>query len=345
MKNIKIILFIFSFFILGTLSVSATTVSGVATVNVSIDLCPNDSGVQTTLPCSDGDYCPDVPGIQTALPCPDTTNKADLVASDPTSGIVVVNTPITFHSTITNQGNASSLVQFKNLFQTSTLPNGGGTITNHLTNLSPILTAGGTDDTSASLTFSTIGTHYIRACADKQSQGDANGVVAESNENNNCSNGWNAINVVEPVACYWGNPIYGVCTGCGADNSGGTQTVTQTQIGPLYGGAACTGTGISSQSCSCGIVDNTSDNAGVTIVALPAKIYKGKTSDLKWTSSVSSCNIKDGTGVTVLADTGSATSGTKNVRPLVTTLYTIFCPGGLEASATVKVIDLKIKEN
>lgn len=42
--------------------------TGYCFTSIPIDLCP-ESGIQTTLPCADGDYCPTIPGIQTTLPC------------------------------------------------------------------------------------------------------------------------------------------------------------------------------------------------------------------------------------------------------------------------------------
>ncbi|MFA6397822.1 MAG: Ig-like domain-containing protein [Candidatus Paceibacterota bacterium] len=47
-----------------------------------IDVCPNDPGIQTTLPCSNNpnptDVCPGEPGIQTTLPCPNNSNSVDV---------------------------------------------------------------------------------------------------------------------------------------------------------------------------------------------------------------------------------------------------------------------------
>ena len=45
------------------------------------------------------------------------------------------------------------------------------------------------------VTFSTVGTSYLRACADKNSPLDANGVIYESDEKNNCSS-WIPITII-----------------------------------------------------------------------------------------------------------------------------------------------------
>lgn len=46
-----------------------------------------------------------------------------------------------------------------------------------------------------SVVFNTVGTSYVRACADRSSSSDAAGVITESDERNNCSR-WMAISVV-----------------------------------------------------------------------------------------------------------------------------------------------------
>jgi len=49
-----------------------------------------------------------------------------------------------------------------------------------------------------SRTFPTAGTYYMRVCADKSSAANP-GIIAESDENNNCG-GWSAISVAAPAA-------------------------------------------------------------------------------------------------------------------------------------------------
>lgn len=54
--------------------------------------------------------------------------------------------------------------------------------------------------TSPNINFSSVGTYYMRACADKNSQSDIFGVITESDENNNCGD-WVPVSVtpVPPV--------------------------------------------------------------------------------------------------------------------------------------------------
>jgi hypothetical protein len=57
------------------------------------------------------------------------------------------------------------------------------------------LSAGGTGTaTSPSYTFSSAGTYYVRACADKTNSASS-GSITESNESNNCSGSWSSVTV------------------------------------------------------------------------------------------------------------------------------------------------------
>lgn len=113
--------------------------------------------------------------------------QPDLVAGAPTPTVAVVNVATTFSSRITNQGTAGTGGSFGNLFQVTTNPV-GGTITDYPTvlSMSPLAGNGGSSNATRSITFSSTGTYYMRACADKTSSSSV-GVIAESNETNNCS--------------------------------------------------------------------------------------------------------------------------------------------------------------
>jgi hypothetical protein len=56
------------------------------------------------------------------------------------------------------------------------------------------LTTGGSASTTTSHTFTSAGTYYVRACADKTSRSNT-GLITESNEGDNCS-AWTNVNVV-----------------------------------------------------------------------------------------------------------------------------------------------------
>lgn len=125
-----------------------------------------------------------------------TPAQPDLIAGAPTPTVAVVNVATTFRSLITNQGTAGTGGSFGNLFQVTANPV-GGTITDYGTILSmPALAGNGGSSTAISpaITFTSVGTYYMRACADKTSAGSV-GVIAESSEINNCSS-WTPITVV-----------------------------------------------------------------------------------------------------------------------------------------------------
>lgn len=130
-----------------------------------------------------------------------SASAPDLIASSPTPTTAYVGTAIKFTSTITNQGSASTGKPFNNLFQTTTSVLPAAPITDYPAPLStPTLLAGATSTTtSPNITFPVEGKYYVRACADKNSAGSM-GVVAESNENNNCSAPWTQVTVIKPTA-------------------------------------------------------------------------------------------------------------------------------------------------
>ncbi|MEK7564162.1 MAG: hypothetical protein AAB510_01160 [Patescibacteria group bacterium] len=153
------------------------TPSSVATINGSVD---NGSGTwnftsspnQTFVPV---DFC--------YVPV-----SPDLIASDPNPTVAGIGVPVVFTSTITNNGINSTGVSFPNLFQTSPVSDGSsGAVDYPVTpNMSALAGSGANAVSSKAITFSTQGTMYVRACADKSSAGSS-GVVMEASEINNCS--------------------------------------------------------------------------------------------------------------------------------------------------------------
>ncbi|MFA6251204.1 MAG: CARDB domain-containing protein [Candidatus Paceibacterota bacterium] len=182
-------------------------------------------------------------GEWTMITVPGTMSGPDLIASSPTPTTVSPGVSTLFSSTITNQGNASTVNKFTNLFQLSTLPNGNGIVTDY-----PVipemnaLAQGASATTSRAFTFN-VGTYYMRVCADKSSQIDT-GDIPESNELNNCSGEWTTITVSNDMSgtllpfnptCFI--PLNG--TSC-------TQTLTWTTINPIGTSAVTSPTGIPS---------------------------------------------------------------------------------------------------
>ena len=119
----------------------------------------------------------------------------DLTASNTSPTTATAGVATTLTATVSN-ATASTGAGFTNFFQLDTDTNhASGNETNAGTDSSPTLAAGGTDPISTTHTFATAGTYYVRACADKSSAGDVDGIIDESNEGNNCSPQWTTVTV------------------------------------------------------------------------------------------------------------------------------------------------------
>lgn len=126
-------------------------------------------------------------GVSTCVP---VTPKADLTAGGITPIVAIAGTPTTFAATIANV--TANVGASATRFQRATSAAGAGatTITDTAT---AAINAGSSAVVSASHTFATAGTYYMRACADTAA------AVDESNENNNCG-AWTAVTVASPPA-------------------------------------------------------------------------------------------------------------------------------------------------
>lgn len=130
----------------------------------------------------------------------------DLRISDIAPSSVPVGVSTTFYANISNEGGASAVSSngkgFYNLLQWYSASDPLGTIhdvTGSDMTATP-LAVGEIAVFSRSIKFSELGSYMVRACADKSSSSDVSGLVAESNENNNCSNNWAKILVEESVS-------------------------------------------------------------------------------------------------------------------------------------------------
>ncbi len=300
------------------------------------------------------------------------TPAPDLTAANVTPTVAVINTPTTFSALISNIGTATTGASFPNIFQTSPVSDGSSGVVDYLVspNMST-LAAGGSANSTKSLTFSSLGTIYVRACADKTSAAGG-GVITESNEGNNCSPAWVAVTVGSGGSC---NPVnflggsvnpstvptsgsytlscdYGVIS---AYIGGGTGSgVCGTWLGftgtaANFGCTAGTTQGVfTNNSCNIGSSDGycaRTDTIGpltvtgvgaasATLSVNPTSIYQGQSATLTWSSNGSTCS---GTNFT---PTGSAPSGSISVSPLSTITYTVTCNNGngnASASATLTV--------
>lgn len=146
------------------------------------------------------------------------TAKADLTVSGITPTSAVVGVPTTFSARVTNTGDGSTNIGFKNFYQirkTTTLGAAPGGFFGWLVNIAKAATtetitdlgsitlnalgAGASGDVTQVYTFPDNTSAYaVRVCADKADRngtnGDPNGEIAEADETNNCG-GWTNINV------------------------------------------------------------------------------------------------------------------------------------------------------
>ena len=154
----------------------------------------------------------------------------DLVMGIITPTSSTINTPTAISSTVTNRGGESTKSGFSAFFTITTTKN-----TNSQTSESdpkkiemgvtiPTLEAGVGSAATITYNFKSIGIYYVRACADKKSLADI-GVVAESNENNNCGP-WTTVTVSNSL------PVTGVSNYSISTNLDNTNTnpKTATQV-------------------------------------------------------------------------------------------------------------------
>jgi hypothetical protein len=133
-----------------------------------------------------------------------------------------------------------------------------------------------------------------------------------------CASGtaWNGSNCGAVVNGGWS--AWSAWSGCSVTACGqsGTQTRTRscTNPAPSNGGSYCSGADTEVQSCS------TPACTTATISINPTKVVTGGTATITWSSNGTSCS---GTNFS----TGGATSGSVQVNPISTTVYTVTCNG------------------
>ena len=126
---------------------------------------------------------PGTPNATASAQCSNTVSVTypDLITSAVTPTTAAVGVAKTFSATITNVGGAATgAAFFTTLFQKATDSSGTGA-TDIGTDADTALNgANATESTTLSYTFSSAGTYYVRACADKSSSANT-GVITESN--------------------------------------------------------------------------------------------------------------------------------------------------------------------
>ena len=269
------------------------------------------------------------------------TTGSDLTAGSvsPTSSAVDVST--TYSATITNIGNAPTGSGFTNLFQKATDASGTGA-TDIGTSASVALIAGGTASASLSYSFPSVGTFYLRVCADKSSAGSV-GTITESNENNNCGE-WTAITIASsPGGCVPGDP------GCPSECTGTahTSSCSSTELNSC----GQYGTGLESFDCNGNVT--VLCNAGAysdpavfaSISATPNRVKIGGSTKVTWvTSGANSCTItkNDGTTLKKLTDSSCHITPTYTMDTVTTqTTYSINCSNATyQATASSNIVNV-----
>lgn len=145
------------------------------------------------------------------------TYLPDLTMSMPTTYTALVNRQTLFSAVVTNEGTANTdagaSTAYKgspiwNFFQSTTdsyyAP---ANIDSRNASASPPLEIGGINTVSIPRSFSSIGTWYVRFCADSDDHGTTK--ITELNEGNNCT-AWAVVNVEssDPTTPYCGNALY-----------------------------------------------------------------------------------------------------------------------------------------
>jgi len=275
--------------------------------------------------------------------------KPDLTAGAVTPTSATAGTAVTLKATISNV-TAATGVAFTDLFQRATDSSGTGA-TDIGTYSSAALAAGGSNTASKSYTFS-AGTWYVRACADKSSAGNG-GVIAESNESNNCG-AWTKVVVKDlpptcsltaspsdkvPSTLTWSCTHTTSCTGGGFSTGGatsGTKSVT------TAGNYTLSGTG-SGGSCSDSVsLAAPCANPTADISADPIRVVKGGTTTLTYGGggTDAACTVSGpGVSVTSAAPTSCTVSPATIPNVVINTqsTYTVTC-GAATKSVIVNVV-------
>lgn len=279
---------------------------------------------------------------------------SDLSAGGVSPSSATAGTAVTLSATIANTGTGSTNAGFTDLFQRATDSSGTGA-TDIGTYNNGVLGANASNAASLSYTFSSAGTYYVRACADKSSAGSA-GTIAESNEGNNCGP-WSVITVANavqptptcslsaspstiPSTLTWSSTNATSCTGGGFSTGGAISGSVSTNVAGAYT-LSCTGTG---GSCS------TSTNVGGgactaptgTITANPTRVKSGDSSTITYSATgiTNSCTVTGpGVNQTIPANSCTVPGSSASTGPLTTqSVYILTCDGVERGRAVVNVL-------
>jgi hypothetical protein len=281
----------------------------------------------------------------------------DLTAADVTPSVATTSVSTKLSGQVSNIGNASTGTGFTDLFEINqnSIPSSFSQIKVLRAYTSAKLVAGAHNTATASYTFPSSGTWYVRLCADMNTSGA--GSITESNENNNCSPDWVGITVTSPLAgsCTvapssgtvgtpftWtvsnvtggtGSYSYSWSGDEGLSGTGTSVTKTYTTPGAKNGSVTVTSgtrsatfnctTSTGVQSCSNGSCVYVYPPPTVSCSANPTTIDIGQSTTLTWSSTnANSCKFAD-------ESASRGTSGTRSVTPSQspTSTYAVTCTG------------------
>jgi CARDB len=316
-------------------------------------------------------------------------NTPDLTAGQITPTTAIAGFSTTFSATVTNTGSGSTINGFNNLFQVATGldSNGNGTGVTDIalaevpalaatqSNLTAVamtaLTAGSSATALDSYTFPSVGTYYMRVCANKLNSSTFDS-IQESNYNNNCGSPWTGITVSlagggtlggctgtqcpstsSTVICPTGNGCQVTFTwNCPSPYTGSTGNGFSTG-GALSGSVTEPVTTNSAYSVTCtspsynappNVVTVSLPQAQLSLESSPSRVRSGSTSTLVWSATnVAQCSLA-GPGVStgVVSGDSNGTIATQNATTTAITgqtTYTLSCAGldGNAASASTNV--------
>lgn len=163
-------------------------------------------------------------------------SQPNLTADSPTPNIAAAGIPVNLSSVVHNIGNASTGINFDNLFQVNTGAGGGGSlVTPELpwVNVPSGLAFGSDTTISTTYTFPSVATYSIRVCTDKYNAADT-GRISESNEGDNCSP-WTDVVVSAAIDGACSAIHYGCNVGTTINNVSGVSAWTWTCQSPNGG--------------------------------------------------------------------------------------------------------------
>lgn len=173
-----------------------------------------------------GDYA-NYAGAGAILPITVQAPLPDLTAGGVTPIVATAGTAVTFSATISNSGAAGTGAGFSNLFEIDNTNNPAlfSDINAVVAVTSPALGDPGSNTVSASYTFASAGTWYVRACADANTSNA--GSIVESSEGNNCG-AWATVVANQPPVAIITTPTAATSTtsGVGVSFSGSGTGVT-----------------------------------------------------------------------------------------------------------------------